>query len=210
MRILAVGAHPDDVEIGCGGLLVKASKLGHEISIYILTHGEAGGSNGHDREKEAVNSADTISAKNLWFGEFADTQLVPNGDLVTSIENIVKKTCPDLVLSHSTKDDHHDHRAVGSSSIEAARYVPNILSYENPLTIDFKPQVFVDISDVIQDKIMLLSLFESQKNKEYLRDNAIRGLAQYRAFQSRLREVFFAEAFQVVKLKLFDTKTSFI
>ena len=114
------------------------------------------------------------------------------------------------MLSHSIKDDHHDHRKVGSSSIEAARYVPNFLTYENPLTKDFIPQVYVDISDQIEEKIKLLSLFESQKDKAYLKSLAIQGLAQYRALQSRIPDVKFAEAFQVLKLKLFDIQAPFM
>ncbi|MFH0749288.1 MAG: PIG-L family deacetylase [Candidatus Bathyarchaeota archaeon] len=206
LKILAIGAHPDDIEIGCGGSLLMASKLRYEIYLYILTHGEAGGSNGENREKEAMASSKMIGAQKIEFGEFEDTNLIPNGDLVNSIEKIVKRTCPDLVLSHSSKDEHHDHRAVGLASIEAARYVSNLLTYENPLTKDFLPQLFIDISDTIEEKIKLLSFFESQRDKEYLKNKAIYGLAQYRAFQSRIREVQFAEAFQVVKLKLFDPK----
>lgn len=204
MKILALGAHPDDVEIGCGGLLLKSSRLGYEIYIYILTHGEAGTKTVGNRDEEAFESANTIGAKKLWLGDFADTKLVPDGTLVNSIEKIVKNTRPDLVLTHSIRDEHHDHRAVGLCSIEAARYIPNILLYENPQTIDFIPQIFVDISDVIEEKIQILNLFKSQKEKEYLKSEAIRGLAQYRALQSRLN-IKLAEAYQVIKLRLLDT-----
>jgi len=210
LKILAVGAHPDDVEIGCAGLLLKAIKSEHDVYVYILTRGEAGGSDGENREKEAKKSARTIGVKELWFGGFSDTRLAPDGVIINSIESIINKIQPNLVLSHSIKDDHHDHRKVGSSSIEAARYVPNFLTYENPLTKDFIPQVYVDISDQIEEKINLLSLFESQKDKAYLKSLAIQGLAQYRALQSRIPDVKFAEAFQVLKLKLFDIQAPFM
>ncbi|MCJ7632359.1 PIG-L family deacetylase, partial [Candidatus Bathyarchaeota archaeon] len=193
-----------------GGSLLLAHKLQYDIYLYILTHGEAGGSDGENREKEAIASSQMIGTHKMLFGEFEDTNLLPNGDLVNSIERIVKRTSPDLVFSHSIKDEHHDHRAVGLASIEAARYVPNVLMYENPLTKDFAPQLFIDISDRIEEKIKLLSFFESQKDKEYLKSNAIYGLAQYRAFQSRIPGVKFAEAFQVVKLKLFDLQRPLI
>ena len=130
---------------------------------------------------------------------------MPSGDLVNSIEKIVEKVDPNLVLTHSAKDEHHDHRAVGSATIEAARLAPNILAYENPLTKDFVPQAYVDISDVIEEKIKLLNLYPSQRDKDYLKSNAIFGLAQYRALQSRLANVKFAEAFQVTKFRLFDS-----
>ena len=205
MKVLAIGAHPDDIELGCGGLLLKAIKLGHEIFFFILTRGEAGQkvSSEEDRESEAKQSAETLGAT-LRFGEFEDTKLVPTGDLVNSIERIVNEVCPDLVLTHSIKDDHHDHRAVGSATIEAARLSENIFTYENPLTKDFVPQAYVDISDVINGKIQLLNLYPSQRDKDYLKSNAIFGLAQYRALQSRIPNVKFAEAFQITKLRLFD------
>jgi LmbE family N-acetylglucosaminyl deacetylase len=199
MRILAIGAHPDDVEIGAGGLLLKTARSNNEVYIYILTFGEAGGTDIATREMEARASARTIGAREIGFGGFEDTKLQPDGVLVNSIERMVNHVRPDLVLTHSTRDEHHDHRAVGSSAIEAARNCPRILAYENPLTKDFVPQYYVDISDVIGDKVILLSLFDTQKDKVYLIPDAIRGLAQYRAYQSRVSMIRFAEAFQVVK-----------
>jgi LmbE family N-acetylglucosaminyl deacetylase len=204
LEILAIGAHPDDIEIGCGGLLIKAASAGHSIHILDLTRGEAGGGNSSLRENEARKSAKVIGAKNLWFGEYKDTELVPNGALVNSIEEFVKKVNPLLILTHSIHDDHHDHRAVGYATIEAGRYCENILAYENPLTKDFKPEVFVDISDVIDKKTKLLTFYQTQKNKTYLKKNAIYGLASYRSLQSRLEGVTFAEAYQVIKLKILD------
>lgn len=199
MRILAIGAHPDDVEIGAGGYLLKTARQKGEVYIFILTFGEAGGPDSGTREKEARASAEMIGVKEIRFGGFKDTKLMPNGDLVDSIEKMFNDVKPDLVLTHSTTDEHHDHRAVGLSSIEGARYCSKILAYENPLTKNFAPQHYVDISNVIDDKVKLLSLFDTQKDKVYLRTSAVRGLAQYRAFQSRVESMQFAEGFQVIK-----------
>jgi hypothetical protein len=85
--------------------------------------------------------------------------------------------------------------------MEAGRFVPNILAYEIPVTRDFKPQVYYDISDVIDGKIELINIFWSQRSKSFLQSNAIRGLAQYRALQSRFNNsVTCVEAFEVQKL----------
>ena len=89
------------------------------------------------------------------------------------------------------------------SSIEAGRNVSNILSYEMPLTKGFDPHMYYDISDTMDSKLELLSLFESQSHKMFLESKAIKGLAQYRALQSRLgSDVFYAESFQIVKVAL--------
>lgn len=203
MKILAVGAHPDDVEIGSGGFLLKNVRSGNEVFIYVLTRGEAGESDQtgtlEEREHEARLSAKEMGAKEISFGGFKDTRLSPGGDLVDSIESVINHVHPDVVLMHPVSDEHHDHRAVGSSTVEAARSCRQIFAYENPLTKDFLPQHYVDISDLIDEKIGLLSIFSSQNHKVYLLPTAIRGLAQYRAYQSRIPEIRFAEAFQVVK-----------
>src|SRR5918993_418731 len=147
MNILAIGAHPDDIELGCGGLLLKASRQDNHNEFFI------------------------------------------------------KKADPDIVLTHSLCDTHHDHRAIAASTMEAGRFVPNILAYEIPVTRDFKPQVYYDISDVIDGKMELINIFFSQRSKSFLQSNAIRGLAQYRALQSRFNNtVTCVEAFEVQKL----------
>ena len=75
------------------------------------------------------------------------------------------------------------------------------MSYEIPLTKNFKPQVFYDISDVVDEKVELVKIFWSQQSKLYLKANAIKGLAEYRALQSRLNtSINYVEAFEVLKL----------
>ncbi len=87
--------------------------------------------------------------------------------------------------------------------MEAGRFVPNILAYEIPVTRDFNPQVYYDVSDVIDDKIKLVNIFWSQRSKMFLKSSAIRGLAEYRALQSRFNNtVTCVEAFEVQKLFL--------
>lgn len=205
MNILAIGAHPDDIELGCGGLALKAAKSGHNVYMYILTRGEASGNSIH-RTKELIESSKLIKAKALWIDSFPDTHLTVNSDLIDHIEIFINKAQADLVLTHSLNDTHHDHRAVAASTIEAGRFVPNIMSYEIPLTKDFNPQSFYDISDVIDEKVSIIKLFKSQRNKIYLEATAIKGLAAYRALQSRLNsstriaELTHVEAFEVIKM----------
>lgn len=201
MNILAIGAHPDDIELGCGGLLLKASRQDrHNIFMYTLTRGGASG-DPEERTKELIESARFIGAKRLWIDNFEDTKLSLSSDLINHIEFFIKKADPDIVLTHSLGDTHHDHRAIAASTMEAGRFVPNILAYEIPVTREFKPQVYYDISDVIDGKIELINIFLSQRSKSFLQSNAIRGLAQYRALQSRFdNSVSCVEAFEVQKL----------
>lgn len=210
MNILAIGAHPDDIELGCGGLIMKAVKNGHDIYMYTLTRGEASG-DPIRRTDELIQSARMIGAKKLWVDRFPDTHLSVNNELINHIERIIQGTRADLVLTHSCSDIHHDHRAAATATIEAGRFAHNILSYEIPLTKDFKPQVFHDISEVINDKISLIEMFKSQRDKVYLNSSAIVGLASYRALQSRMNStpenreidnVKHVEAYEVLKISL--------
>jgi len=202
MNILAIGAHPDDIELGCGGTLIKAVREGHNVFMYTLTRGGASGEPSQ-RTDELKRSAKFIGAKDLRIDDFEDTRLTPGPELINHIESYVNFADPDLIYTHSKKDIHHDHRAIATATVEAARFSSNILSYEIPLTKEFEPEVYFDISDVIDEKVELIEIFWSQNAKLYLKANAIKGLAEYRALQSRMgASVNYVETFEVEKLCL--------
>ena len=133
MKILAIGARPDDIELGYGGLLIKSARQGHDVYMYTLTHGEASG-DPEQRISELKHSADIIGAKSLWIDNFEDTHLSICSELINHIEHFIKRSEADVFITHSLRDTHHDHRALAASTIEAGRFVPNILSYEIPLS----------------------------------------------------------------------------
>jgi len=202
MEILAIGAHPDDVELGCGGLLIKAARNGHNVHMLSMTTGAAGGDS-NKRVEELEASARFIGAKNLWIDSFIDSKLYLDSDLINHIEHFINRVSPDIIFTHSKGDVHHDHRAVADATMEAARFNSNVLSYEIPLSKNFEPAVFYDISDVVNLKVELIEIFWTQQSKLYLKSNAIKGLAEYRALQSRLNtSVKYAEAFTVSRLCL--------
>jgi LmbE family N-acetylglucosaminyl deacetylase len=230
VNILAIGAHPDDIELGCGGLMLKTARQGHSVFMYTVTRGSASG-DPQERTRELTESATKIGVKRLWIDDFEDTKLEVHSELINRIEDIVGKSEADIIVSHAGSDIHHDHKAIANAIIEAGRFVPNILSYEIPLTKEFKPQVFCDISDVIEDKVELIKLFKSQRDKIYLKASAIKGLAEYRALQSRLNgrvnrtlleesseldAPLYVEAFEVTKMcfdrefKLYEKPHSYL
>jgi LmbE family N-acetylglucosaminyl deacetylase len=203
--ILAIGAHPDDVELGCGGLLLKAVRNGHRVFICTLTRGSASG-DPRERTEELMKSAKFIGAKDVQIGDFQDTKLTVSSELINYIEAYVDKVNPDLILTHFHGDIHHDHRAVSTATLESARFNSNILAYEIPLTRNFEPKVYFDISEVIDEKVELIRIYWSQRSKLYTKANAIKGLAEFRALQSRLNtSIDYVESFDVLKLCL-DTE----
>jgi LmbE family N-acetylglucosaminyl deacetylase len=200
VNILAIGAHPDDIELGAGGMLTKAARLGHNVYMCTITKGSASG-NPDQRVRELHQSAKFIGAKDVRIGDFEDTKLKVDDELINFIEDYINLVDPDLVLTHFHGDVHHDHRAVSTATQEAGRFNSNVLAYEIPLTRDFNPKVYYDISDVIDDKVALIRIYWSQRSKLYTKANAIKSLAEFRALQSRLNtSINYVEAFDVVKL----------
>lgn len=201
-NILAIGAHPDDIELGCGGSLLKAARTGANVYMYIVTRGSSAGSV-VKRSNEIINSAKYIGAKSLWIDNYEDSAVYLTKELINSVEFFIRKTNADIVYTHPLKDNHHDHRAIAEATVEAGRFTPNILAYENPSTKNFLPVVFTDISDVIHEKIKIIQLYGSQKSKLFLSSNSVKGLAEYRAFQTRLDpNLTHVEAFEPIKLML--------
>lgn len=199
MNILAIGAHPDDIELGCGGTMIKAAKAGHQVFLYVLTRGDASG-DPVQRSKEAMRAAKFIGARALWLDDFQDTDLPLDRTLINHIEYFIHRAQADVVFTHCADDYHHDHRSISKATVEAGRFSRNIIAYELPVTQNFEPQFHYDISDVLDKKVELISLFSSQREKLFTHADAITGLSRYRAYQNRLTTTMKAvESFQVLR-----------
>lgn len=204
MNILAIGAHPDDIELGCGGTLLKVAQNGHHVYMYTVTRGGASGKVIR-RSNELVNSAKLVGATTLWIDDYEDSKVYLTKELINSIEFFIKRSKADVIYTHPLRDNHHDHRAIAEATIEAGRFTPNIFGYENPSTRNFFPTMYYDITDVIEKKINLLKLYGSQHSKQFLSTEAVKGLSEYRAFQSRFdTRIQNMEAFEIMKATLAD------
>ncbi|MDP1604264.1 MAG: PIG-L family deacetylase [Legionella sp.] len=177
--ILAIGAHPDDVEFGCGGTLAKLHSEGNSINIATLSLGKFGGEP-EVRKKEATLAAQYLDA-NLYLGNFADTKIAPDRETILFLEKIIQKVQPTHVYTHSFHDSHQDHRNIYQATITACRQTPNIFSYQSPsATTEFRPNSFININNFIERKLKILSVFESQNNiRPYLQADLIRATARY-------------------------------
>jgi LmbE family N-acetylglucosaminyl deacetylase len=200
MNILAIGAHPDDIEYGCAGTLVKYADRGHRILLMILTGGEEGGS-GDERQREQSAAAEIIGAQQVFWGGYRDTQLPLNKELIDKIEEVLGQVKPDLILVNYGDDTHQDHRILTEATMSATRYVRNVLFFEGPTTQNFNPQVFVDISDTLERKFQALKAHGSQVMKTNIENMSIvelaRANATFRGIQGRAK---FAEAFAPLRL----------
>lgn len=201
MKILAVGAHPDDIELGVGGTVARHTKEGDEAYFLILTCGEKSGDK-ETRKREALESAKVLNVKSVSFAEIPDTMVLDGIETIMKIEDVIKKVKPDRVYAHCIKDTHQDHRNAAFATYSAARGVPEVFAFESPDTYpSFNPQYYVQITDTLHQKIRALKKYNSQRNKKYLEANAIRGLAQFRGYQiGRYQSrIVYAEAFEVIR-----------
>ncbi len=202
MKILAIGAHPDDIEFGCGGTLLKYSKVGAKIYLLILTTGEIGG-NSKIRKKEQEKAAKFLGVREIFWGGFSDTKIPESKELIDAIEHVIKKAGPELVFLNFFNDIHQDHRILATCAIAATRYIKKVLFYEVPTSHNFEPDVFVDITKTLKEKLALLKVHASQIDKTRVPKLTIlesaKSCANFRGFQARVK---YAEGFKPVRLSL--------
>lgn len=200
MNILAIGAHPDDLEYGCGGTLIKYAQRGHGIFLYIATRGELGG-DPVLRQKEQERAAGIIGVKNVIWGDYRDTEIPHNRSPILDIEKAMERVRPDFIFTHFWDDTHQDHRTLSRCTLSATRYVKNFLFYETPTTQNFSPNVYVDIGEVVEAKKNLLAAHGSQIARTNIEGLNIVECAEsasmFRGIQGRVR---CAEAFASLRL----------
>jgi LmbE family N-acetylglucosaminyl deacetylase len=178
-RVLAVGAHPDDVEIGCGGALAKHHADYDVLHILTLSRGAAGG-DVNIRAVEAHSAAALVGAR-LEMANLRDTYITEGAETISIIEAAIRALQATHVYTHSLEDTHQDHRAVHTATLVAARGVPNVYCYQTPSsTVEFKPHRFVDITHHIEKKIDLIGAYKSQVDRmESIQPDVIVATARY-------------------------------
>ncbi len=196
--ILAVGAHPDDIEIGCGGTIKKHILEGDDVYYVIATNGGKGG-NEKERRSEAKKAAKLMGVKEVYFLNLPDSFVAHDGKTVHLLDKVMEKTSPSIVYVHSLKDFHQDHSNIAKSTLSASRNMKSsIFSYEAPsTTLEFLPVAFSNISKTFKSKIECINQFISQERKDYLERRALVNLAK---FKGKIINVEYAEAFEVVRL----------
>ncbi len=199
MKVLAVGAHPDDIELGCAATLLKHAAAGHDITLLVMTGGERGPRHDRTREREQEDAARLLGANVVW-GGFVDTMVPSTTAAVDVVERVISEFEPDVVYTHAPSDTHQDHRATSEAVTSATRRCRRVLFFESPTSTGFEPHVYIDVADEVAEKADVLRAHLSQVLKNGLVDlEANEALARYRGFQGRMR---YAEAFMVHRLQL--------
>lgn len=173
--ILAFGAHPDDVELGCGGLLLSMRERGYRFAIIDLTAGERGSrGTSEERAREAKAAAERMGATGRECLDLPDTCLEPTAGAVRSAVEAMRKWRPKLVVSHNPTDEHPDH-AAAARIVARAAFLASLENYDargEPHRTGrvirysrhtwFRPSFVVDITDVVERKLEAVRCYASQ------------------------------------------------
>jgi CheY-like chemotaxis protein len=190
--VLAVGAHPDDVEIGAGGTLLVHKRLGDAVAILTLSRGGL-----IDRASESQRAAEIIGA-DLYLEELPDAHIGEGEDTIAVVARVVAQVQPTVIYTHSLHDVHPDHRNAHRAVMAAATAAGQVYCYQSPsATVDFRPSRFVAIDADIDGKLAAIAAFAARSPaRGYLDEDLIRSTARY---WSRFGDSGYAEAFEVIR-----------
>jgi two-component system, NtrC family, response regulator HydG len=194
--ILALGAHPDDIEIGAAGTLLAHRAAGHEIAILTMSRGARGGRD-DDRAGESREAARLLGAA-LYLEDMEDTRISESDPTIGAIKAVVEAVRPTMLYTHSIHDVHQDHRNTHLAAMVAARGIGSVFCFQSPsATVDFRPARFTDIEEQMSGKLAAINAFASQAAvRQYLEPDLIEATARY---WSRFGPSRYAEAFEVVR-----------
>lgn len=214
-RILLVVAHPDD-ETVCAGTLIKQIEKGTEVTEIILTGAEEGGTDAGTRREEMLKASKFLGMKEVIFMEQPDLGLTYSKDLMLRVVEQIRRVKPDWVILMYKDDFHPDHRAAFQIGIEAVKWAasgvrPEIGTHHRTGMITMmggmwptRPDLLVDVTEVVERKMEMLKLHGSQVNKK-LEEFERGSMAVYgyhlRTPEGRMAETFeFCPEFPSIKL----------
>ena len=212
MNIMAIGAHPDDIEFGCGGTLINHKDNGNKVIYVCMTDTESiDATEGKiirtesQLKSETQCAADILGVDKIHYLPFKDLHVPFSFDSVSRLESLIKHYEIDTIYTHWSGDSNQDHISTFKTTMAAARYVKNIYCYEqipiprhtdNPMRVNS----YTDISRSFDLKIKAAECHQSQFKKYKaagfdVTEN-LTTLAKFRGIQANCK---YAEGFQVIK-----------
>lgn len=200
-KVLVISAHPDDEVLGMGGTIAKMVKEGKEVDLLIVTDGSSSQYRNADNLAEIIEAkkletrrcADVLGVKEIYYGELPDMKLdcTPHIEINQVIERVIDELQPDMVYTHFWGDVNADHQNVYKSTLVAVRpvmgqVVKQLFCYSVPSSTEwtpnkedtmFMPNVFVDITDVAEQKYEAFGMYTTElrdyphpRSVQYLRE----------------------------------------
>ncbi|MDO8662403.1 MAG: PIG-L deacetylase family protein [Candidatus Omnitrophota bacterium] len=175
MNILAIGAHFDDIELGCGGALLKHAVNKDKVYAYVVT--ESGFKNPNRQvirtnkvAQEEGKAAIEILGAELICGNFKTMEVEFSEKLNAQILAIIEEKKIEKVYTHWIGDIHHDHHAVSMASLHSCRHVPRMLMYRSNWyhsTSEFRGNFYIDITGFIDKKIQAIKAHKSELKRTH-------------------------------------------
>ena len=198
-NILAIGAHPDDLEFSCFGFLLKQQKLGSNIFGVVLSPDSEEKDFFEERIRETTESFNLIPKSQLVIrkqNKIVETDYV---NIIDNIRSLVLNSNIDLVLIHSKNDTHQEHRMLHDMTMTALRRLPvNIFAYRSPSTESFIGNLIVDIKDEYETKVMAINKHKTQALKPYFSEEAVRISNQN--WNAKKLEIDYCEEFDILRM----------
>jgi N-acetylglucosamine malate deacetylase 1 len=199
-RVLAFGAHPDDLEVGAGGLLARLASEGDTVMMVVVSVPNQA----EQRRAEARAGAGVLRAELRILFDDRPTRVedIPMHELVRRFDHVIGDFRPDLVITHSANDLHWDHSLVNRATVSALRRTPcDLLAFLSSPEMNAQSraigQCFADITDTIEDKIRAIGAHTSQVPKLDLESS--RDLARA---MGRISGYQFAEAYEALRVRI--------
>ena len=198
MKILALGAHPDDIEIFMFGTMAAYAAQGAELTFAVATDGARGGKGdpaalARARREEASEAAALLGARPR-FLDFPDGALVPDAELIATLKALIGEIGPNLVITHAPNDYHADHRALSDGVRIAASFAVPVVHADTMGGTGFAPTHYVDISIHRDIKTQAIRAHRSQAPEQYVDRARIQN--EFRAGQCNGVTGSLAEAFR--------------
>lgn len=198
MKILALGAHPDDIEIFMFGTMAAYAAQGAELIFAVATDGARGGKAdpavlAATRRGEATAAAALLGATPR-FLDFPDGGLLADGALIDMLKTLIRQVEPHLVITHAPNDYHADHRALSDGVRIAASFAVPVLHADTMGGTGFSPTHYVDISAYRDIKTQAIRAHRSQVPEQYVERARIQN--EFRAGQCNALPGSLAEAFR--------------
>jgi len=199
-RVLLFGAHPDDIEVGAGGLAARLSDEGAEVTFAVVSipnHTE-------QRRAEAAAAAEVIDANLFVLYEEKPCRVedIAMHELVRRFDQIIGDVRPDLVITHSANDLHWDHGLVNRATVSALRRTPcDLLAYLSSPEMNAQSRsmgnCFADISGYVDAKVNAIACHKSQLARLDL--DSSRDLARA---MGRISGYEYAECYEVLRVRV--------
>ena len=196
MKILAIGAHPDDIEIYMFGLLMVFLNQGNDVYPLIATDGSLGTVSVKKNLKIIRKKEAKISLKKFNKPIFLDEQdgsLTTSNLILSKLKKYISSISPDLIITHSPLDYHPDHRALSKYVKEATGFYCPIIYADTLMGVNFKPTIYIDISKHIEEKLSAIMCHKSQNPEKFV--NATKLLNKFRSGQCNGELNGYAEAY---------------